>query len=109
MSSGWRSTRSRRWTLSEFLDSNPLDFTESPNRAIADALKVDHRTIDRDRGENAPPDAQKAQQNGGGAGANAPPGAGDGRRDIAAKAAGGGGKDKGKRRRVRRKPQGREG
>jgi N6-adenosine-specific RNA methylase IME4 len=52
------------------------------NRAIADALGVDRRTIDRDRGANAPPGAQNAQQNGEPSGANAPPGAGDGRRDA---------------------------
>jgi N6-adenosine-specific RNA methylase IME4 len=52
------------------------------NRAIAGALGVDRRTIDRDRGANAPPGAQNGQQNGEPSGANAPPGARDGRRDA---------------------------
>ena len=56
------------------LNSNPLQLRKpSPTAPSPTALKVDHRTIDRDRGENAPPDAQKAQQNGGGAlGRNSP-------------------------------------
>ena len=46
------------------------------NRAIAGALGVSGRTIDRDSAPNGPPDAQKAKQNGGGAAPNGPPGAG---------------------------------
>jgi N6-adenosine-specific RNA methylase IME4 len=53
------------------------------NRAIAEALGVDRRTVDRDVGANAPRGALDRPENEGAGGANAPPGAADGRRDAA--------------------------
>lgn len=53
------------------------------NRAIADALRVDHQTINNDvGGELSPRGARKAPKNGRAVGENSPPGAADGRRDA---------------------------
>ena len=52
------------------------------NRAIADALGVGRRTIDRDAGPNGPPDDRAAEQNQKAGGPNGPPGAANGRRDA---------------------------
>ena len=46
------------------------------NRAIADALGVDHQTINNDvLGENSPPGIRKVKKNGKWGGENSPPGA----------------------------------
>lgn len=56
---------------------------EVSNRAIADALGVDHQTINNDaHGESSPPSARKAKRNGRARGDNSPRGAADGRRDA---------------------------
>jgi len=45
---------------------------KASNHAVAKMLGVDHRTVDRDAGENAPPSDQNPQQDQSSAGANSP-------------------------------------